>query len=254
MVNRIGKTKTKTKKNIRSKNKTIKKEGKNKKTNMSKQVLFIIVLMSEMLPHIKKGKFLKKHRKNKGGGESEANSKSEEEEEIASTVDTYVDIQDQIKNYEIRNIKNPELKQKIEELQNCADYFAGFKRLLGKLYDFGKILENPDKLYESLLEFFDRQESSEIVVRVYKSLLNNPNRYDYNSTKVFLNKDANIFTDALEAENLIKSIKNSLDGIVDRDIVTERKIKITRNPRKREQIDAFEKETKKSFKENNQQK
>jgi hypothetical protein len=252
MVNRIGKTKTRTKKNIRSKNKTIKKERKTKKTNMSKQVLFIIVLMSEMLPHIKKGKFLKKHRKNKGGGESEANGKNEEEE-IASTAKTYEEIQDQIKNYEIRNIKNPELKQKIEELQKCADSFAGFKKFLGKLYDFGKILDNPRKFYESLLEYFDRQESSEIVVRVYKSLLNNPNRYDYNSTKVFLNKDANIFTDALEAENLIKSIKNSLDGIVDRDIVTERKIKITRNPRKREQIDAFEKQTKKSLEENNEQ-
>jgi len=219
---------------------------KNKKTKTSKQILFMIVLMSEMLPHIKRKRYLNKHKKNitKGGdGDGDKNI----EKEIASTAKNYKLLKEEIKNYQTKNIKDPELKEQIEELQKCVDSFAGFKKFLGNLYDFGKILENPDKLYESLLEYFDREESSEIVVRVYKSLYNNPNRYDYNTTKVFLKKDTNIFTDALEAEGLIKSIKNSLDGVVDRkgDVVAEKVIKITRNPKKRKQIDALEKETKK---------
>jgi hypothetical protein len=241
----------KTRKHQKLRNKTM----KNKKTKTSKQILFIIVLMSEMLPHIKKNRLLKKYKKNKtkggdGDGDGDGDVDGDVDGEIASTANTYEKLQDQIKDYDTKNIKDPKLKEKIEELQKCVDSFAGFKKFLGNLYDFGKILENPDKLYESLLEYFDREESSEIVVRVYKSLFNNPNRYDYNTTKVFLKKDTNIFTDALEAESLIKSIKNSLDGVVDRDVVAERKIKITRNPKKRKQIDALEKETKKYIRKN----
>jgi hypothetical protein len=215
---------TKTRKNTNKVTKT------RKKIRISKKKRFMIALMTAMLPYIKKKTESIQH-----------------DSEICSNQPTQ-----QI--YRYQNLIHAGAgtgagagPSSTQVPPGCITMQDRMNNLLALLYEkFEYLYYHQTELYEKLTEIFDRQESTEIIVRVYKSLFKNPERYDFNSTKIYLNKDSNMYTDAREVEELFKSLKDSYPqkkAPTPRERVTERIIKIIRNPKTGDQIGDIKKVT-----------
>jgi hypothetical protein len=200
-------------KKIRSKkNKTKTKTKTHKKT-----IVFIVFI----LPYLRSVNSTKKR-----GGANEETYKN-----INSINKS--DIKKDIDSIDLETITDPKLKSIIERLQksesyNCFNSFPGF---LDNLIGILQKLKNPRELFEYFSDKLNRQESSEIVIKIYKSLFENPNRHDLLNTKVFVDKDSNVFTSINDVEEYIKRIKNTYDkkDTTEKPLF-EKKIKIDRNP------------------------
>jgi viroplasmin and RNaseH domain-containing protein len=238
---------TKTRKNTNKVTKT------RKKIIISKKKRFMIALMTAMLPYIKK-------KTESIQPDSDFNSRPTIQiYRYQNLIHAGAGPQDEIKKYrsfvesiqkiDPEDLKNDEtLKEEVDILKKdigCISMWDRMNNLLALLYGgLGKLYDNREKLYEKLTETFDQQESTEIIVRVYKSLFKNPERYDFDSTKIYLNKDSNMFTDAREVEELFRSLKDNQKKVPpQREHVTERKIKITRNPKRGDEIRDIKKVT-----------
>jgi len=216
----------------------------------------MIALMTAMLPYIKKKTDLMQP-----DSEICSNRPTQQIYRYQNLIHAGAGPQDGIKKYRsfVESIKqidsddiedDEKLKEEVDILKKdigCISMWDRMNGLLELLYGgLGNLYKNREKLYEKLTETFDRQESTEIIVRVYKSLFKNPERYDFDSTKIYLNKESNIYTDAHEVEELFKSLKDSYPKKEEpppREFVTERRIKITRNPKRGDEIRDIKKVT-----------
>lgn len=221
----------KTRKNNRLNRKTRKnrndlhqeEKGPKQKINKSdkQKMQKIMFLMIEIIPRLQEQTV-------KGGAKGE-------EEDDEDKLDEILEEASQIDKQKISDPKTrkklEELQKKMQEMQTCKSKgcFDFIERFWNNLYTFFRD-RDLRMMYESLLEYFDRKESSEIVVRVYKSLFNNQPRHDLVNTKIFLKKDSNLFSDMNEVENLFRTIKNTYNKLPPQLAATERKIVVDRNP------------------------
>ena len=112
----------------------------------------------------------------------------------------------------------------IEQINGIYPFWEKFKRFVSE-FD-GKYRNLYDDLF---LPFLDTQESSNVEVRVYKSLFNNE---DLERTEIYAKNGTNIPSSLLNVEEMLKRIVDSYKGInTTNPPVVSRKIKLIRNPK-----------------------